>query len=318
MTIIQLSYIVAVDKYKNFGVAAQNCQITQPTLSMQIQKLEEELGVILFDRTEQPIKTTKIGASLLRQAKIILREVQSFNDLVSEEKDEARGEIKIGVIPTIAPYLMPLFLKDFMKVNPELKVIVEELQTGQILQKLEEGSLDMGLLVTPIEREGLKTEPLFYEPFLAYVSEKSPLSKISKVDQKDLNSGDLWLLTDGHCFREQSLLICKNRKKHSDQNKHLLFESASLETLKRMIDQEAGFTLLPYLATLDIRNSKKLKEFNHPVPAREVSLVYNSYFRKNKIKESLIESIKGHLPQEMSTTITKKVQVVDLPIGRNS
>src|SRR5688572_6028614 len=121
MTIIQLSYIVAVDKYKNFGVAAQHCQITQPTLSMQIQKLEEELGVILFDRTEQPIKTTKIGATLLRQAKIILREVQSFHDLVSEEKDEARGEIKIGVIPTIAPYLMPLFIGDFMKGNADLK-----------------------------------------------------------------------------------------------------------------------------------------------------------------------------------------------------
>jgi LysR family hydrogen peroxide-inducible transcriptional activator len=285
---------------------------------MQIQKLEDELGVILFDRTEQPIKTTKIGTVLIRQAKIILREVQSFNDQVSEEKDEAKGEIKIGVIPTIAPYLMPLFLKDFMKSNPELKVIVEELQTNQILQKLEEGSLDLGLLVTPIERDGLKAEALFYEPFLAYVSEKSPLTKNHKVDQKDLNSGDLWLLTDGHCFREQSLLICKNRKKHSDQNKHLLFESASLETLKRMIDQENGFTLLPYLATLDIKGSKKLKEFNHPVPAREVSLIYNSYFRKNKIKESLISSIQEHLPDELSTSATKKMQVVDLPIGRSS
>ena len=318
MTIVQLSYIVAVDKYKNFGVAAQHCQITQPTLSMQIQKLEEELGVILFDRTEQPIKTTKIGMVLLRQAKIILREVQSFNDLVSEEKDEARGEIKIGVIPTIAPYLMPLFLKDFMLANPDLKVIIEEQQTNQIIQKLEEGSLDLGLLVTPIEREGLKTEALFYEPFLAYVSEKSPLAKSSKVDQKDLNSGDLWLLTDGHCFREQSLLICKNRKKHSDLNKHLLFESASLETLKRMIDQENGFTLLPFLATLDIRGSKKLKEFSQPVPSREVSLIYNAYFRKNKIKESLIKSIREHLPEELNTTVTKKIQIVDLPTGHSS
>jgi LysR family hydrogen peroxide-inducible transcriptional activator len=318
MTIVQLTYIVAVDKYKNFGLAAQHCEITQPTLSMQIQKLEDELGVILFDRTEQPIKATKIGSVLIRQAKFILREVQSFNDLVSEEKDEARGEIKIGVIPTIAPYLMPLFLKDFMKSNPELKVIVEELQTNQILQKLEEGSLDLGLLVTPIERDGLKAEALFYEPFLAYVSEKSALAKNSKVDQKDLNSGDLWLLTDGHCFREQSLLICKNRKKHSDQNKHLLFESASLETLKRMIDQESGFTLLPYLATLDIKGSKKLKEFTHPVPAREVSLIYNSYFRKNKIKESLVNSIRGHLPPELTTNVTKKMQVIDLPTGHSS
>ncbi len=315
MTIIQLNYIVAVDKYKNFGVAAKSCDVTQPTLSMQIQKLEEELGVILFDRTEQPIKTTIIGMHLIKQARIILRETQSFHDLVLEEKNEARGEIKIGVIPTIAAYLMPLFLRDFMKENPLLKVIVEELQTSQILQKLDDGLIDLGLLVTPIDKDGLKSEPIFYEPFLAYVSEKSSLYKNTKVDQKDLNSGDLWLLTDGHCFREQSLLICKNRKKNSDLNKNLLFESASLETLKRLIDQENGFTLLPYLATLDLANSKKLKEFNQPVPTREVSLIYNSYFRKNKIKKSLIETIQKNLPIELNTTVTKKIQVIDLPIG---
>lgn len=315
MTIIQLNYIVAVDKYKNFGVAAQNCDVTQPTLSMQIHKLEEQLGVILFDRSEQPIKTTPIGALLVKQARIILRETQSFYDLVHEEKDEAYGELRIGVIPTIAPYLMPLFLKDFMAHNPQLKIIVEELQTSQIVQKLEDSQLDVGLLVTPIEKDGLKTEPLFYEPFLAYVSEKSPLYKNAKVEQKDLNSSDLWLLTDGHCFREQSLLICKNRKKNSDENKNLLFESASLETLKRLIDQESGFTLLPYLATLDVTSTRKLKEFNAPVPTREVSLIYNSYFRKNKVKESLIKAIQSNLPEGMGTTPTKKIQVIDLPSG---
>lgn len=315
MTIIQLNYIVAVDKYKNFGLAAQNCDVTQPTLSMQIHKLEEQLGVILFDRSEQPIKTTAIGALLVKQARVILRETQSFYDLVHDEKDEAHGELRIGVIPTIAPYLMPLFLKDFMEHNPQLKIIVEELQTSQIVQKLEDSLLDVGLLVTPIEKDGLKTEPLFYEPFLAYVSEKSPLYKSAKVDQKDLNSSDLWLLTDGHCFREQSLLICKNRKKHSDENKNLLFESASLETLKRLIDQESGFTLLPYLATMDLHSTKKLKEFSGPVPTREVSLIYNSYFRKNKIKESLIKSIQANLPEGMGTTVTKKMQVIDLPSG---
>lgn len=316
MTIVQLSYIVAVDKYKNFGVAAQSCSVTQPTLSMQIQKLEDELGVLLFDRTEQPIKTTKIGMNLIKQAKIILKETQGFLDMVSEEKNEAKGELRIGVIPTIAPYLMPLFLREFMTANPHLKVVVEELQTAHVVQKLDDGQLDLGILVTPIEKDNLKSEPLFYEPFLAYVSEKSPLSKTSKVDQKDLSSSDLWMLTDGHCFREQSLLICKNRKKHSDQNKHLLFESASLETLKKMIDQDTGFTLLPFLATTDVKNSHQLKEFIAPVPTREVSLIYNSYFRKNKIKESLVQAIQNNLPKELSSTATKKIQIVDLPSGR--
>ena len=317
MTLTQLNYIVAVDKYKNFGLAAQSCQVTQPTLSMQIQKLEDELGVLLFDRAEQPIKTTKIGHLLVKQAKVILHETQGFHDIVSEEKDEAHGELHIGVIPTIAPYLMPLFLKDFMKSNPGLKVVVEELQTGQLLQKLEDSKLDLGLLVTPIDRDGLKSEPIFYEPFLAYVSDSSPLYKLNKVDQKDLNSGELWLLTDGHCFREQTLLVCKNRKKHSDQNKNLLFESASLETLKKLIDQDSGFTLLPYLATLDMRNSRRLKEFSSPVPMREVSLIYNSYFRKNKVKERLISSIKNNLPTELNTEYSKKLNVIDLPIGKS-
>lgn len=316
MTIVQLSYIVAVDKHKNFGAAAQSCSVTQPTLSMQIQKLEDELDVLLFDRTEQPIKTTKIGAVLIKQARVILKENQSFLDMVSEEKNEAKGELRIGVIPTIAPYLMPLFLRDFMTANPQLKVVVEELQTSQVVQKLDEGHLDLGILVTPIEKDNLKSEPLFYEPFLAYVSEKSPLLKVSKVDQKDLSSSDLWMLTDGHCFREQSLLICKNRKKHSDQNKHLLFESASLETLKKMIDQDTGFTLLPFLATTDLKNSRQLKEFIGPVPTREVSLIYNSYFRKNKIKESLIQAIQTNLPKELLNTASKKIQIVDLPSGR--
>ncbi len=315
MTLTQLNYIVAVDKHKNFGAAALSCKVTQPTLSMQIQKLEDELGVILFDRSEQPIRATKIGENLIRQARIILKEAHKFDEIVLEEKDETRGDIRIGVIPTLAPYLMPLFLKDFMKSNPNIKLVVEEIQTTQIIQKLEDSELDMGLLVTPIEHEGLESEPLFYEPFLAYVSDKSSLAKQNKVDQKDLNSSDLWLLTDGHCFREQSLLICKNRKKSSDQNKNLSFESGSLETIKKMIDQESGFTLLPYLATLDIQNSKKLKEFNSPAPTREVSVIYSRYFRRTKIKENLIKSIQEHLPPAISLNVSKKVQVVDLPSG---
>lgn len=314
MTLTQLNYIVAVDRFKNFGQAAQSCSVTQPTLSMQIQKLEEQIGLILFDRREQPIKTTKAGEALVKQARVILREAAKFNELVAEDKDETRGEIRIGVIPTLAPYLMPLFLKDFMKQNPTLRVVVEELPTSQIIEKLDVSDLDIGLLVTPIEHEGLKSEPIFYEPFLAYVSEKSHLAKLPKVEQKDLNSNELWLLTDGHCFREQSLLLCKNRKKTSDLNKQLLFESGSLETLKKMIDQETGFTLLPYLATMDMKASKRLKEFTSPVPSREVSVIYNQYYRKDKLKANLIDTIQRNLPKEVSRS-AKSIQVVDLPFG---
>jgi LysR family hydrogen peroxide-inducible transcriptional activator len=316
MTLTQLSYIVAVDKHKNFGAAAISCHVTQPTLSMQIQKLEEQIGLILFDRSEQPIKTTKIGEILVKQARAILRESAKFNELVLEDKDETRGEIRIGVIPTLAPYLIPLFLKNFMNRNPNLKVIIEELQTSQILKKLDDAELDLGLLVTPIEHHGLISHPLFYEPFLAYVSESSALAKANKIEQKELNSNDLWLLTDGHCFREQSLLLCRNRKKLTDEHKHLLFESGSLETLKKMVDQEHGFTLLPWLATLDIKNPKRLKEFVNPAPSREVSLVHNHFFRKDMIKASLIESIQKSLPKEIPQNLMKNISVVDLPMGK--
>lgn len=317
MTLTQLMYIVAVDKHKNFGVAASNCSVTQPTLSMQIQKLEDEIGIILFDRSEQPIKTTKAGIILIHQAKVILRESNKFNELVAEDQDETKGEIRIGVIPTLAPYLLPLFLKSFMSANPNLKVIVEELQTSQILKKIDDSDLDIGLLVTPVDHDGLNTIPLFYEPFLAYVSEKSPLAKLKKIEQKELNSNDLWLLTDGHCFREQSLLLCQNRKKVSDLNKNLLFESSSLETLKKMVDQESGFTLLPLLATTDIKSSNRLKEFSGASPSREVSLVHNQFFRKDKIKSSLVLSIQKSLPSEIPLTISKNIDVLELPAGKN-
>ena len=317
MTLTQLTYIVAVDKHKNFGVAAQNCHVTQPTLSMQIQKLEEDIGIILFDRSEQPIKTTKIGSVLIKQARVILRESQLFSELVNEEQDQTKGDVRIGVIPTLAPYLMPLFLKSFMKENPNLRIIIEELQTADIIRKIKDAEIDLGLLVTPIDHEGFITEPLFYEPFVAYVSENSPLAKQNKIEQKELNSNDLWLLTDGHCFREQSLLLCRNRKKVTDLNKNLLFESASLETLKKMVDQESGFTLLPLLATDDIKNSKRLKEFESPAPSREVSLVHNQFFRKEKIKSSLVACIKKSLPKEIPRSITKNIDVLSLPVGKS-
>jgi LysR family transcriptional regulator, hydrogen peroxide-inducible genes activator len=316
MTLTQLSYIVAVDKFKNFGVAAENCKITQPTLSMQIQKLEEQLGVLFFDRSQQPIKTTKIGETLIKQARIILNEVTRFQELINDDKGLAKGEIEIGIIPTLAPYLLPLFIRKFSEKHPQLQIIIHELQTHEILERINNNSIDMGLLVTPIENEKLITYPLFYEPFLIYTSDKNLIAQKNKVQQSDLNSADLWLLTDGHCFRDQSLAICKSRKKSADEHHNVKFESGSLETLRRMVDEENGFTLLPYLAAIDILGSKKIKEFSVPIPTREVSLVHSAYFKRDNIKQSIIEVIQKSLPKEISSTLPKNAQVIDLPIGK--
>lgn len=316
MTLTQLSYIVAVDKFKNFGHAAESCKITQPTLSMQIQKLEDELGLLLFDRSSQPIKTTKMGSILIAQARVILNESQKFNDLVQEDKGEVKGEVSIAIIPTLAPYLLPLFIKKFSHKHPALQINIEELQTHQILERLKNNSLDAGILVTPIEDEKLISTPLFYEPFLIYTSDKNSLYQKNKVSQSELSANDMWMLTEGHCFRDQTLAVCKNKKKSADERKNIKFESGSLETLRRMVDQEDGFTLIPYLASMEISNSKKIKEFSNPIPTREVSLIHSSFFKRDALKNSLIETIQKSLPKEIPHLQTKNSQVIDLPLGK--
>jgi len=316
MTLTQLSYIVAVDKFKNFGQAADSCHVTQPTLSMQIQKLEEELGVVLFDRGTQPIKTTKVGIALVAQARAILNESQKFHDLAKEDQGEVKGEVSLGIIPTLAPYLLPLFLKKFSDKHPQLKINVEEIQTHEILERLRQNSLDIGILVTPIEDEKMQATPLFYEPFLVYTSERYPLYQKSKVSQADLAAQDMWMLTDGHCFRDQTLAVCKSKKKTTDEKKNIKFESGSIETLRRMVDQENGFTLLPQLAVSDTVNSKKLKEFVSPIPMREVSIIHSHFFKRDALKDSLVDVIKKAIPKDIPQSPGKNAQVIDLPIGK--
>lgn len=316
MTLTQLSYIVAVEKFKNFGQAAESCRVTQPTLSMQIQKLEEQIGVQIFDRSQQPVRTTKIGELLVHQARVILNESQRFSDIINDDKGEVKGEVTIGVIPTLAPYLIPLFLKKFSQKFPSLTIQIEELQTEHILERFKNNTIDVGLLVTPLEMENMVTSPIFYEPFLVYTSDKNSLIHKAKVTQSDLNVQDLWMLTEGHCFRDQTLAVCKSKKKTSDEKRNIKFESGSLETLKKMVDQENGFTLLPFLAAQDVAQTKKIKEFVSPVPTREVSLIHSVYYKRDALKNELIQIIQKNLPKEIPQTQNKNTQIVELPIGK--
>lgn len=315
MTLTQLSYIVAVEKLRNFGHAAESCHVTQPTLSMQVQKLEEELGVILFDRSHQPVKPTPIGELIINQARHILRESTRIDEILKEQKGDITGEIKFGVIPTLAPYLMPLFINRFLHTHSKVKLIVHELQTHEVLEQLDSGALDVGLLVTPISGDHYTTYPLFYEPFLAYFSEGHALLKNKIVDEKDLSTDELWLLSEGHCFRDQSLLLCKNRKKGMGFERRLEFESGSLETLKKIIDRESGFTLLPWLSAQDNVDAKRLREFTAPIPTREVSLITGKFYRREAVITSLADTIKEQLPKQLQKVKTDKIQRIDLPIG---
>jgi LysR family transcriptional regulator, hydrogen peroxide-inducible genes activator len=301
ITLTQLSYIVAVSQARNFGLAAKSCFISQPTLSMQIQKLEEDLGVTLFDRSKKPVEPTAIGMQIIEQAQIVLQEVLRIEELIKSEKGEISGEFRLGIIPTLAPYLLPLFLEKFTTKYPRVELIVEELQTRQIVQKLRDDQIDAGIMVTPLNYKGIVERPLFHEPFMVYVAPNHPLLKFSKVSDMDLSLDDIWLLNEGHCFRDQAIEICKKVKSKDSKRKNLVFESGNLETLKRLVDQKFGYTLLPSLAVFGMSASeqkKKVRCFKSPVPTREVSIVYSRSYLKKSIIEVLCNEVISSLPGE--------------------
>ncbi len=303
MTLAQLYYIVAVDNFRHFAIAANHCFVTQPTLSMQIQKLEEELGVIIFDRSKQPVVPTDIGAKILKQAKIILHESERLQNIIDSETGEFKGTLKIGIIPTIAPYLIPLFLDAFVKKYPGIELTIDEITTKEILRGLNKDLLHVGILALPVNLPDYIEQTLYYEPFVAYISKKHVLYKKGKIDIEDLSRDDLLLLKEGHCLRGHALKICRSSEKEWRENERkILFESGTIETLKKLVEQNFGITLLPYLAVKDIENKEQLslvREFNPPVPKREVGLVYSKAFLKKHFINVLAEEILKVIPKSL-------------------
>jgi LysR family hydrogen peroxide-inducible transcriptional activator len=288
MTITQLQYVLAVAEYKNFTLAAEKCFVTQPTLSMQIQKVEEELDIQIFDRTKKPIQLTEIGQKIVNQAKNIVNEADRIKDIVDQQKGFIGGEFRLGIIPTIMPTLLPMFLKNFIKKYPKVKLIIEELNTEDIIFKLKNGHLDAAIAATPLNEEKIKEVVLYFEPFVAYIPENHQSFSKKEIEITDLNIDEILLLQDGHCFRDNVLNLCKNNT-NSEQN-HFQIESGSFETLIKLADEGLGTTLLPYLHTLDLndKNKTKLRAFKDPKPAREVSLIYP----KNELKIHIINALR--------------------------
>jgi len=308
-TISQLEYIIALDTYRHFGKAADNCFITQPTLSMQINKLEDNLGVKIFDRSRHPVVPTELGALILEQARKVVNEAKKMEEIIEDQKLEVSGTLKIGVIPTIAPYLLPLFAKSFMKKYPSIHIQVEELLTEDTLSKIKSEAIDVGIVVGPLNDHAFREIPIYYEKFLGYAN-KTDLEPADKsISGKDLENNELWLLNEGHCFREQVLNICQNRSFDNILN----YQSGSLEALKRMVDKQGGVTLLPELATMDLSNDdqKKLRTFNKPTPFREVSLVMKRDYLKRRIIEALQKEIVEHLPENMKQREENEIQVIN-------
>ena len=293
MTITQLQYVLAVAEYKNFTLAAEKCFVTQPTLSMQIQKVEEELGIQIFDRTKKPIQLTEIGHKIVNQAKNIVNEADRIQDIVHQQKGFIGGEFRLGIIPTVMPTLLPMFLNNFIKKYPKVKLIIEELHTEDIIIKLNNGHLDAAIAATPLNEEKIKEIVLYFEPFVAYIPENHGVFSKKEIEISDLNLDEILLLQDGHCFRDSILNLCKSDK--NLENNHFKIESGSFETLIKLADEGLGTTLLPYLHTLDLKekDQAKLRHFIEPKPAREVSLIYPKSELKIHIIDALRSTITG-------------------------
>lgn len=306
MTIQQLEYIIAVDKFRHFGHAAEACFVTQPTLSAQVSKLERELDVILFDRSKMPVIPTETGEILITQAKRVVMESKAIFETIAQLKGDVGGVLKLGIIPTLAPYLLPLFIRSFIEKYPNVRLQVQEMVTEDILKKLKNDELDLGIVVTPLEESGIEEKPIFYEKFYAYLSKNHQLLKKEQVTISDVLGEDLWVLQQGHCFRDQVLSLC-DQSKFKRLNFH--YESGSLEGLKNLVNRYQGITLLPELATFGLSPEEKfrLRPFEGEQPIREVSLVLTRSYLKKRQVELLYQEITASVPLSMISKTHGKV-----------
>jgi LysR family hydrogen peroxide-inducible transcriptional activator len=310
MTITQLKYVLSVAEYQNFTVAAEHSFVTQPTLSMQIQKLEDELGVKIFNRSKKPIELTEVGKKIVEQAKVIVDESNRILDIVHQQKGYIGGQFKLGIIPTVMPTLLPMFLQNFTKKHPKVKLIIEELTTDEIIRKLTDGHIDAAIAATPLENEAIKERPLYYEPFVGFIPQNHRLFNNKYITSDELEIEDILLLEDGHCFKDSILNLCRNHK--IDNKKGFQLESGSFDTLIKLSKEGLGMTLLPYLHTLDLNDLDKthLREFKSPPPARELSLIYHKSQLKMQLIEALQKTIDGVIRGAISFSDVKIISPI--------
>jgi len=293
MTITQLKYVLMVAEHQNFTKAAEKTFVTQPTLSMQIQKLEEELDILIFDRSTKPLKLTDIGNKIVAQARNIVNEAERMQDIVDQQKGYIGGEFRLGIIPTVMPTLLPMFLKAFSNRHPKVHLKIEELNTEECIKRLNDGHLDAAIAATPLRQENIKERVLYYEPFVAYITENHRLYSKKDLSVSDLDIDDILLLEDGHCFRDGVINLCKVSNRPETDKFQL--ESGSFETLIKLANEGLGMTLLPYLHTLDIKEKERkyLHYFKEPAPAREVGILQHKSELKLQIVDALHNVISG-------------------------
>jgi LysR family hydrogen peroxide-inducible transcriptional activator len=308
MTLQQLEYALAIGRTGSFVVAAEQCFVTQPTLSMQVKKLEEEAGITIFDRSRQPVTITDAGRIFLDQARVVVREKNRLMEVLSSAKGEVAGEFRLGIIPTLAPYLVPLFITKFVEKYPGVHLQVEEMTTAMITEQLKKENLDAGILATPLDEPQLHELFLFNEPYVAYLSKKHALWDKKQLKPDDIDTGDLWLLSDGHCMKNQVLQLC-NRKKEQPEGMSFEFRSGSIETLRRMVETGKGMTILPWLAVpaLSAKQQEAIRYFRSPEPVREISIVTHRAQLKKAIIDALSQLIIETIPKHLKRSVKQEV-----------
>lgn len=298
MTLQQLEYIVALGTHRRFSTAAAACHVSQPSLSALVQKLEDELGVKIFDRSRQPVAPTEIGQEIIAHARLVLLEANHLHELVRDHRENITGDFRLGIIPTLAPYLLPLFLKKFAEKHPLVSLSVSERTTEGLLRMLKENQLDAALLATPTGESGLSETPIFQEEFAAYAPHEPSVLKKRYLLAKDIDPNRLVLLEEGHCLRKQVINLCQLQKEQS-RFRNIHYEAGSLETLRRLVEAHSGITILPQLALLDLDEDQmqNVRFFQPPAPVREISLVTRRTFSKVRLLHALRDVIVENLPQ---------------------
>jgi len=299
MTLQQLEYILAVARYGHFGRAAEACNVTQPTLSAMIGKLEEEIGAKLFDRNRQPICPTPVGERVVQKAREVLEQADSIKDIVLEEKQSIGGVFRLGILPTIAPYLLPRFFPQMMKKYPTLDIRVREMKTYQIKEALLQGDIDAGILATIEGLEEYEQTTLFYEKYIGYVSREDALFKKEVIRTADVaSSRELWLLDEGHCFRDQMVRFCQMK---SSQTSQLAYNLGSMETFMRMVESGMGITFIPELAEMQLSDQQKelVRPFAIPIPTRQLLLITRRDFIRQTLLDVIVKEIQASIPKEM-------------------
>ncbi|MCL3781638.1 hydrogen peroxide-inducible genes activator [Prolixibacteraceae bacterium JC049] len=300
MQLNQFTYFIALEKYGSFSKAAEAVGISQPALTLQIQKLEEELGYRLLDRSRKPFQVTREGEAFLERALDIVQRVDELKDLSIEMSEEIAGHLRVGIIPTVAPYLVPLFIDDLQKKYPQLHLEIQELKTEEIVEELKRGNIDCGILTTPIQAGSVIKRALFYERFYLYVSEGHELFQKDEIDLNDVDFSQLWYLQEGNCFQNQVNSICQ-LSGQTDGTEHLVYKSNSIESLRRIVESKRGITFIPELATIDIPVELEdwVKDIAGIPPLREVSLVLTRSQAKERQVEALTTILLNNIPGRM-------------------